>query len=344
MSAIKSKLAVLLSIIIIGGAAFFGWIYLERSEANILSQDATLTADITNISIDVPGRIDNIAVAENQAVKKGQLLFSIDAEPYRLLLVQAEADLKAAEALYNTQKRTIAAEQANVKIAVEQIERARVNLDLTTQSLQRLLPLQAKGFVTDQVVQDARTLKLDSEVSLRQALEQNKAADALVNSLDAAEAVVENRKVAVELAKRNLEHTKVYSPHNGRVVGLNTSTGEFIITGQSIFSLVNTDRWYTTALYREGELTRIKVGSCAVVYVMADQSISIKGRVQGIGWGVSSEDAINIPRNLPYIPKALDWVRVAQRFPVRIELSDAPEHLMRAGASATAVVKYDDDC
>lgn len=344
MNKTKSRIMVALPVLIIAATVFLGWNYFKRADTNLLSSDANLTADITHISASVPGRITQIFVTENDAVTKGQLLFNLDPEPYRLLVVQAEADLKAAEALYETQKRSIAAEQANADIANKQIERARVNLDLAAKSLERLLPMQSKGYVTDQQIQDARTLKLDAEVSLQQAVQQNKAADLLVNSPDAALALVEARKAALDIAKRNLEHTKVYAPHNGRVVGLRISSGEFIVTGESIFTLVNTDQWYATALYREGELKNIAVGSCAIVYVMADQSIAIKGRVQGIGWGVSSESSINIPRSLPYIPKELDWVRVAQRFPVRIELFDPPENLMRAGASASTVVEHDTNC
>ncbi len=72
--------------------------------------------------------------------------------------------------------------------------------------------------------------------------------------------------------------------------------------------------------FRETELKHIKVGDCATVYVMADRQRAIQGRVEGIGWGVSSEDMLNIPRGLPYVPKSLNWVRVVQRFPVRISL------------------------
>jgi multidrug efflux system membrane fusion protein len=70
----------------------------------------------------------------------------------------------------------------------------------------------------------------------------------------------------------------------------------------------------------------------------------VKGKVDSIGWGVSSEDMINIPRNLPFIPKHLNWVRIAQRFPVRIKLIDPPAELTRAGASAVVTVHNGNPC
>ena len=70
----------------------------------------------------------------------------------------------------------------------------------------------------------------------------------------------------------------------------------------------------------------------------------MEGRVEGIGWGVVSEDLVNLPRGLPYVPKSLNWVRIVQRFPVEIRLVEPPEDLMRMGASAVAVVRHDSGC
>ncbi|QQM30795.1 multidrug transporter subunit MdtN [Martelella lutilitoris] len=344
MLSTKAKLVALIPVIVIGATLYLGWTHMTRMDANILSQDATLTAPITQISATVPGRIAEIHVSENEAVKKGDLLFTLEDDSYRLLVAQAEAELKAAEALYDSQQRSIAAETANAQIAVQQIERARANLELANETLERLLPLQPKGYVTDQQVQDARTAKRDAEVSLEQALQQSKAADALISTPEETLAVIEARRAALDLAKHNLANTKIFSPHDGRVVGLKFSSGQFVVSGAPLFTLVNTGQWFATALYREAELKNLPAGACASVYVMADRSVEIKGRVQGIGWGVATESMIELPSALPYVPKELDWVQIAQRFPVRIELIDPPENLMRIGASASTVVRHGDDC
>lgn len=344
MLSIKAKVIALIPIIVIGGTAYLGWKHMTKMDVNVLSQDATLTAPITNISPTVPGRISEIFVAENDKVTKGQLLFTLEDDTYRYQVTMAEGDLKAAEALYETQKRNIAAETTNAEIASQQIDRARTNLELAEETLNRLLPLQPKGYVTDQQIQDARTAKRDAEVSLSQATLQAQAAQTLVSTPEETLAIIESRKAALDIARRNLENTKIFSPHNGRVVGLTVSSGQFVISGESVFTLVNTDTWYANALYREAELKKLPVGTCASVYVMADRKVEIKGKVQGIGWGVTSGGTINIPRALPYVPKELDWVQIAQRFPVRIELINPPENLMRIGASASTVVRDGDHC
>ena len=82
----------------------------------------------------------------------------------------------------------------------------------------------------------------------------------------------------------------------------------------------------------------------AVVYSMIDRRRSIRGTVQGIGAGVLDAERINLPRNLPFVQKSMNWVHVAQRFPVRVQLEDAPAPLLRLGASAVVEVRHGDAC
>ncbi|MGU3496161.1 multidrug transporter subunit MdtN [Xanthobacteraceae bacterium A53D] len=340
----RSLLGTSIAALIVVGALVAGWFYMERAKNNPLSEDAVLTANVVNVAATVPGRIIDIAVAENAKVEKGQLLFTIDPEPFRLLVEQTRADLQIAEAARDTQRRTIAAEKSNADIAAQQITRARTNLALAEQTLARLTPLLAKGYVTAQQVDDARTARDDARTSLAQAIKQAEAADSLVSSEDGSQALVSARRAALAIAERNLANAEVRAPHAGRVVGLTVGTGEIVAPGQSIFTLVDTGHWFASASFRETALPGIKVGDCARVFALADQSVAIKGRVEGIGWGVVSEDVLNLPRGLPYVPKSLNWVRIAQRFPVRIRLIDPPEDLMRMGASAVAIVRHGETC
>ncbi|CFR13909.1 multidrug resistance protein MdtN [Yersinia frederiksenii] len=340
----KRQLALIVAGIIIFAAVILGWLSVRQTTLNPLSEDAELGASVVHVSSSVPGRIVSINVEENSKVRRGDLLFSIEPDLYRLQVEQAQAELKMAEAARDTQQRTVVAEQSNAAITNEQIVRAKANLKLATQTLARLQPLLPKGYVTAQQVDDAATAKHDAEVSLKQALKQSFAAEALVSSTAASEALVAARRSALAIAERELANTQIRAAHDGRVVGLTVSVGEFVAPDQAIFTLINTEHWHASAFFRETELKNIKVGDCATVYAMADRQRPIQGRVEGIGWGVSSEDMLNIPRGLPYVPKSLNWVRVVQRFPVRISLEKPPEDLMRVGATAVVIVRNDDGC
>lgn len=337
-------LGIVVALVAVAGAAFLGWRFLSQSDANPLSQDAVLTADIVNISASVPGRIAEIGVRENQSVAKGDLMFALDPTTYRLAAEQAAADLKVAEATYEDARRAASAEATNAVIAEEQITRAESNLELATQTLARLEALRPKGYVSAQQVDDAFTAKRDAEVSLAQALKQQEAAEALVTDAAAAAALVEARRAALAIAEHALADTTVRAPFSGKVAGLKVATGEYVLPGQSVFTLIDTANWYASATFLETVLPQISAGDCATVYALADRTRAIKGRVEGSGWGVLSEDVLNLPRSLPLVPKNLDWVRIAQRFPVRIHLVEPPEELMRVGASATAIVHHDTDC
>ncbi|WP_050874602.1 multidrug transporter subunit MdtN [Yersinia frederiksenii] len=340
----KRQLALIVAGIIIFAAVILGWLSVRQTTLNPLSEDAELGASVVHVSSSVPGRIVSINVEENSKVRRGDLLFSIEPDLYRLQVEQAQAELKMAEAARDTQQRTVVAEQSNAAITNEQIVRAKANLKLATQTLARLQPLLPKGYVTAQQVDDAATAKHDAEVSLKQALKQSFAAEALVSSTAASEALVAARRSALAIAERELANTQIRAAHDGRVVGLTVSVGEFVAPDQAIFTLINTEHWHASAFFRETELKNIKVGDCATVYAMADRQRPIQGRGEGIGWGVSSEDMLNIPRGLPYVPKSLNWVRVVQRFPVRISLEKPPEDLMRVGATAVVIVRNDDGC
>ena len=334
-----------LSLVIILSAAVLGYRSYERARLNPMTDDAAVDAEIVRISTAVPGRIKTLNVTENDTVRKGDVLLELDPAAYELAVEQARADLEIAQAAASDRARNIEAERANAQIAAEQVARAEANLELATQSLDRLLPMEERGFVSKQQIDDARTLKRGAEVSLREALRQKEAAEALIGDRAGTEALIRARQAALAIAEHELQNTVLRAPHDGRTVGVTASEGDYVLPAQSLFSLIRTNAWFVTASYTETTLPQIAAGACATVFVLADRTRPIRGVVESIGWGVTSKDLINLPVSLPIVPKSLDWVRVQQRFPVRIRLIDPPPQLMRVGASAVATVHpRDADC
>lgn len=335
---------VTISFLVIATAAVLAYRSHLVSQANPLSDDASVFANVTRMATSAGGRVKIVPVQENAFVQKGTLLLELDDTAYRLAVEQARADLELAEAAASDKSRNIQAELANADIAAEQVERARSNLDLASQSLERLRPMAEKGYVSAQQLDDARTLKRDAEVSLREALRQQDAAQALVGDELGAGALVRARRAALAIAEHELAGTRLFAPHDGHVVGLTTSTGDYVLPAQPLFTLIQSDVWYVNANYTETVIPGISAGDCASVHVLANRKIAIKGVVESVGWGISTKDLINVPISLPIVPKSLEWVRVQQRFPVRIRLADPPAELMRVGASAVATIHLDDAC
>ena len=229
-------------------------------------------------------------------------------------------------------------------MAADQVKRATANLDLATRTAERLRPLAARGFVPTQQLDTAETAQRDAATSLEQAREQEAAAVRAIDTVEGAEATVRARKAALAIAERALEDTTVLAMHPGHVVGLTVRTGEMVAPSQSLFTLVTDDEWFAVANFRETELHAFKVGDCATAYSMIDRTRPIKGVVQGIGAGVADTERVNLPRSVPYVERSLNWVRVSQRFPVRVRLEDPPEDLMRLGGSAVVQVKHGEAC
>lgn len=338
------NLAKLVALLVIAAGIAAGLYTLNRSSTHPSTDDATIDADVVHVAAAVGGRIIDLPVAENMQVNKGDLLFQIDPVPYRLAVSQGKADLDLAEAALATQERVLSTQRSAAAIAADQKQRAAADLALATRTVERLRPLAASGYVPTQQLDQAQTLERNAATSLQQAREQADAAQRAIDTEAGAEATVRARQAALAIAERALEDTTVRATHAGRVVGLSISTGEMVLPSQSIFTLVNTEEWFAVANFREFDLHVIRPGDCATVYSMIDRSQPINGVVQGIGFGVLDTDRVNVPRSVPYVERSLNWVRTAQRFPVRIALENPPPNLMRLGASAVVEVKHGTEC
>jgi membrane fusion protein, multidrug efflux system len=341
---LRKTIAQLLAVSILASAAAAGLALWRQQEAHPFSDDASIDADVVHVAPSVSGRIVRLPVKENQAVRAGDVLFEIDPEPYRLRVRLAEAQLTQAEAILDTQRRTVSTETSNATIANDQIRQATASLQLATNTVARLEPLLGKGYVSQQQVDDARTAKRKAETELTQAQVQAASTKTAIGNTDSASADVEARRSALALAQRDLRLTVVTADHDGRVTGLVVETGEYVTVAEALFTLVVTDEWFASANFRETELGHIAVGTCADVYSLIDRTVPIRGRVDGIGWGVRDQDRVDLPRGVPYVAKSVNWVRVEQRFPVRVRLEAPPEALMRLGASATVQIRPAGDC
>jgi multidrug efflux system membrane fusion protein len=334
----------LISVAVIVLAAAIALYALHESNIHPTTTDSSLDADVVHVAAAVGGRIIELPVSENARVTAGDLLFQIDPLPYQQAVEQAAGDLDIAEAELETRRRVLSTQRSDAIIAADQTKNARQNHELAMRSLERISPLASKGYVPKQQLDDAQVLEKDTATKLRQAQEQEAAAYRAIDTEAAAEATVRARKAALAIAQRALDDTTVRASHNGLVVGLRVSTGEMVTPSQSLFTLINTDEWFANANFRETDLSAIAVGDCATVFSLIDRKVPIRGVVQGIGWGVTGQDIINIPRSVPYVERSMNWVRVAQRFPVRIRIENPPQQLMRLGASAVVEIKHGAAC
>jgi multidrug efflux system membrane fusion protein len=331
----------ILSVLIIAGAvilSLYVWSIIERHPR---TDDATVRANIVSIVPRARGQIVKLHVQDNQAVNEGDPLFEIDPDDYKLGLQKAKAELAAVDQQIEVARAQDAELKFAVKAAEAGVDRANAQLKQADDTLHRLQPLLPRGFATAEQVDQAQTAKQVATSALAGEEQRLNQAKTTLSTLETLTAQRPGVVAAVKLAELELSYCKVTAPFPGRVISLNISAGAYASPGIPVFSLLDTRRWYVIANFREAEIRHMAPGTTAEVYLLSAPGRRFRGKVQGIGWAVEPEGEINL-RGVPYIKRELNWVHIAQRFPVRIEVADPDPELFRMGASAVAIIKGSD--
>jgi len=311
---------------------------VRRVDSAPRTDDAYAYADTVNVAPEVNGRIVDLCIADNQAVRKGDVLFRLDPRPFEQVLAKAQASLAALDQEIMLTRRTVNAQKLAAAMATTNIERARALSSQATDTRQRMDPLAGDGFVAADQLDQARTAEQAAKVQLAAAELDARRAEAAVSGVDALVARREVIKAEIAQAQLNLEYATVKAPCDGRVVGLRISAGQYAGAGHPVFTLVDTERWYVVANFRETELAHIRPGCSAQVHLLGEPGQGYQGTVESVGCGVFPEDGGGDANGLPKVPKSINWVRVNQRFPVRILVPGADPGRFRLGESAVATI------
>jgi membrane fusion protein, multidrug efflux system len=312
---------------------------ISRLDRRPRSQDAFLYAYSTGLVPEVSGRITAVHVRENQRVRKDEILVEIEREPYELHLAQARAELAALRAQIDLSSRQVASQSTAARAAATEIQGAVSQLGLAKTSAARISPLVDKGYATPQQFDEAQTNERVARTALAAAVEKAKQATQAVGDTESLRAKLSGAEAVVSLAEWDLGHTVLQAPFDGWVSGFDITEGAYASAGHPLFTLIKADEWYAVGNFRETELPNIRVGDAAFVWVLGAQNQAVQGRVESLGWGVAPQNA-GAP-GLPKVGRTLNWVVIAQRFPVRIRLENVPEGVARLGGTANIVVAGD---
>ena len=335
---VRRGIGVLISLAVFAAVILLAVLTARRLDLRPRTDDAYLQADLVHLAPDVSGRIVELNVRDNQVVHRGEVLFRIDPVPYRLRVEQAQATVRSLEAKLSVTADQVAAQTSTADTANRGIAAAEAQLKLASSTLARMEPLLPHGYVTAEQVDQARTAKRTAEVALQQARLQAQSARQAISSTKPVAEELEAAKATLAMAERDLRLTEVRSPCDGRITALDIAVGEFAITGKPVFTIIDTEHWYAIGNFRETDLAGIKPGQRALVYVMEAPRTPVKGEVDSLGGGVAPDEGATF-LGLPHVPRSLNWVRIAQRFPVRVLLNDPPEGLMRIGATAAIIIE-----
>lgn len=266
-------------------AALAGYLLFTRFEHDPWTRDAQIQANIVGIAPRVAGPIIQIPVIDNQAVKKGDLLFEIDPATYQAAVANAQANVQKAQSGFLQKK----------------------------QSMARQTELYQQK-VTD--VQDYQNAQ---------------------DSYNAAVAELNAAQASLQTAQLNLSYTKVFAPVDGYLTNVNTSPGTYVNAGEQLLALVDLSSFWVAAYFEETQIKFIKNGDPVEIALMGHLWDPFQGVVHSIGWGIFISNG-STTELLPSVYQTIDWVRLPQRFPVRIHITGKPPVPLRIGQTASVSV------
>jgi RND family efflux transporter MFP subunit len=163
--------------------------------------------------------------------------------------------------------------------------------------------------------------------------------DDQVQAFEAAKADVEAAQAAVENAQLNLEFTTVVSPVDGYLTNVNTSPGTYVSAGQQLLALVDTSTFWVAAYFKETQIFHVQPGDKVRVTLMGHNGQPFEGEVVSTAWGIFVQDGSTAgDQMLPDVPQTIDWVRLPNRFPVRVHITGQPPVPLRIGQTASVAV------
>ncbi len=305
--------------------------YVETDNAYTATEVATVTPAVNGIVADVK-------VVDTQSVKKGDVLVRIDDADARLAVMQAAADLDRTERKVKGffandagLAAQVLAREAEQKRAGAQLLSAQADLKRAEIDLQRREALAKSGSVSGEELSNARTALLTAQASLKAAeanevqsranIKATLGAQKASTVLTADTTVDDNPEVLLaraklEQAKLDLERTVLRAPVDGVIARRQVQVGQRVQTGASLLSVVPMQEMHVDANFKEGQLTKVKIGQ--PVTMKADLyggSVEYHGVVSGLSGGTGSAFAV-----IPAQNATGNWIKVVQRLPVRITL------------------------
>jgi multidrug resistance efflux pump len=338
--------------------AFKYWDYVT----NPWTRDGQVRAQVIQITPRVSGPLVKLPVVDNQFVKDGDLLFKIDPRTFEADLEQARADLDNTRDQIKALAKQVEAAQADVEAAEATIKQAQAAIKgyagrvvESRKEYDRQKTLDKQGATSKRAVETAQAnwvayvnQKANAEAQLLQmqaSLSEAKAnlakAQADLGAPGEKNAQVRQGKAQVQSAELNLEFTEKKAPVDGYVTNLNLRLGSQAVANQPIMALVDVNSYWVTGFFRENYIENIRKGDRAIVTLMTYPDKPLEGRVDSLGWGIAQDDGSTGFDLLPNINPTFEWIRLAQRVPVRIhlDLDKLPEGVdLRVGTTASVLV------
>ena len=319
--------AVLVLIAAIAAGFYF---YDQYRTAHPTTQDAYLNAHTLYISPEINGRIIDVPVQSYQSVKKGDVLAVIDDRQYQLALKKAQTEIELNQS-------TITVAEAQARASKAQSDAAHQTQNNAASENARLQKLVKRGMISKEQADNARFSYNEASASAKATEESIEAANANVQE---ANVNLKAAQLALEQAELNLSYTVIRAPIDGQLGEVGLRSGQFVSTGEQLFPMIDTAHYWVDANFKETDLHVIQPGQVANVVFDMYPDVTFTGTVESLSPASGTRFSL-----IPSENATGNWVKVTQRFPVRVvidtqDVEEAEQHVpaLRIGASADITI------
>ena len=327
----KNTLAIRIAItaILVLLAALIGYGLWRHYMYSPWTRDGRIRANVVRIAPDVSGLVTAVNVTDNQQVKQGDVLFVIDRARYEDAVEQAKANLAAAQA-------SVAAAQANIDAAKAGTTQSKANFAMYEGQSKRRQSL--SDVVSSEDIANARATADAARATwdkARAGIEQATAAQ------QQAQAAVKQAQAALATAQLNLQRTEVRAPVDGYITNLLVRVGDYASAGAPRLALIDSRSFWVDGYFEETKLPHLHIGDPVDIRLMSG-GVQLRGTVEGVARGIAG--AVDPTGNdlLANINPTFNWVRLAQRVPVRVRIDTErmpAGTVLVAGQTATLIVR-----
>ena len=299
------------------------------------TSQARVETFLTQVAPEAAGDVLEVRVKDNSPVRKGDLLFRVDPEPYQVAVRAAQANL------------SVALQAADVSVADVAAARAYVRKQQVDLAANRELGTIVTDLVDKRALAETQGIRARAEVAKTQADLTRAEADLERARANLGAPGMNNPKVrqalaSLDQAQLDLRNTEVRAPANGIVTNLRLAPGQYVAPGQPVLSFLESGPRWISADFRENQLGNVKPGQEVMISLDIMPGKLFRGRVHSVGWGISQGDEAPTGQ-LSTVPADQGWLREPQRFPVRImllpgEAKKAGVDLGRSGAQANVII------
>ncbi|OGT31951.1 MAG: hypothetical protein A3E87_00130 [Gammaproteobacteria bacterium RIFCSPHIGHO2_12_FULL_35_23] len=323
----KAFFKIIVWLIVVAFIALGILIYWHHETLYPSTDDSYLNANVIHISPQVSGPVTQIFVENYQTVKQGQPLLQIDPRPFQIAVNAAEAQLAL-----SLQKEQSAV--AAVNIAKTEIPQKQADLTLARDNARRILALVKDGQASKQQGDEVINQLQVTQAGLQAAYKNLDETLAELGAQGNLNATVRAAKAKLDQANLNLSYAMIIAPNNGIIVNFDVRPGTLVQAGNELFDIVENNLWWVDANFKETQLDRIRSGQSAIIVTDMYPDHPFKGQVYKVSPGSGAAFSLLPPENATG-----NWVKVTQRFPVKIIITNTSSQLpLRIGASAKVII------